>query len=472
MNKTTGNKELVLKLLENTARNLSVSSKKTLTAKGAKAKTTATTTERDQIVEQFNRAYERARIAPSSPAKKSKKKSKAKAAFSPTATVVEDVWYSPRDRTIALFQSAMDEYLRKQKSKTQKAKAKGLKKATEEDDLDSFYKPKLKKISPKKGSKTVSAKALAGEKFDILDPGWIKVVWEKAKLAFKGKHKFITHKKLTDFHYALAPNAKIALISDWGGGNDHAKAVSDQVKLQKPDIVIHLGDVYYAGTEDEVKERLLKHWPLTIKTGNSFALNSNHEMYSGGYAYFDITLKKFGQGASYFCLGNDNVRLICLDTGYIDHDLNQEQMEWLDALLNDGSNAKNFLLSHHQPFSAYESAGKGEERLQNWLDVHLTTGRINSWFWGHEHLLVLYKKFLGVKGRCIGNGCFPYSMPSSTPPFNSPQDPKVEWINTRPDPKRQERGIHSFALMTLNGTSSVKVEYIDEDGVVSRSETL
>ena len=75
----------------------------------------------------------------------------------------------------------------------------------------------------------------------------------------------------------------------------------------------HLGDVYYAGTEDEVNERFSDDWPKNVSE-HSWALNSNHEMYSGGYGYFKITLKKFGQPASYFCLRNSNWQIIGLDT--------------------------------------------------------------------------------------------------------------------------------------------------------------
>src|SRR5205085_467210 len=258
------------------------------------------------------------------------------------------------------------------------------------------------------------------EQFDNLDTGWLEVVNEKLKLAFKGKHPFIRHQASTDFHYAMNNQVTVALLADWGGGNDHATNVGNEVRKRNPDIVIHLSDVYYAGTESEVQKRFLDLWPGVQQRGRSFALNSNHEMYSGGYSYFDLTLKAFQQEASYFCLENDNWRLIGLDTGYVEHDLTQDQVEWLAALLNDGSNKTNILLSHHQLYSGYEalpSEIEGEKRLFEWLKGFLQAGQIPHWFWGHEHLCVIYKKFQGVKGRCVGHGCFPYSIPSATPPL-------------------------------------------------------
>ena len=47
--------------------------------------------------------------------------------------------------------------------------------------------------------------------------------------------------------------------------------------------MIHLGDIYYAGTKPEC-EAVLKMWPLCDADGapikdRSFALNGNHEMF-------------------------------------------------------------------------------------------------------------------------------------------------------------------------------------------------
>ncbi len=488
MNEITGNKDFVLELLKDTARNLAVRhpSVQTKDMKQAFKETTdEQRAERDQIVERLQLAYERAHMQPiMPPVKKGAKKAtqgvkKMAAAAAPVATVVQDVWYAPRDRTIALLQAAMDEHIGNQpiaeavETKGIKKGAKGKaapkkQKLTKQTAKSIFYLPKP---AAKQGA-AAGAKVFIGEQFDVLDSGWLEVAKEKLKLFFKGKHPFIRHQNLTDFRYAMNNQVKIALLADWGGGNEHAQNVANQVRACNPDIVIHLGDVYYAGVESEVRQRFLNFWPgVRGERGRSFALNSNHEMYSGGYAYFDITLKEFKQDASYFCLENDNWRLIGLDTGYVEHDLTQDQVEWLAALLTDGSNKKTVLLSHHQLYSAYEGSPAeiaGEKRLADWLKGFLNGGLIPFWFWGHEHLCVVYKKFQGVKGRCIGHGCFPYGVPQIPPPHGGPQ---VEQVVTRSDPKRPKRGIHGFALLTLSDRS-MQVSYIDEVGNEDFTETL
>src|SRR5439155_9589200 len=99
-------------------------------------------------------------------------------------------------------------------------------------------------------------------------------------------------------------------------------------------LLVHLGDVYYAGTQDEVENRFLSLWPRRVGAINR-AANSNHEMYSGGYGYFDQTLRRFGQSSSVFALQNDHWLLVGLDTAYAEHDLAHRQAEWLANLVAD-----------------------------------------------------------------------------------------------------------------------------------------
>ena len=65
-----------------------------------------------------------------------------------------------------------------------------------------------------------------------------------------------------DKSYIKIPDkCSIALLGDWGADNDHALNIAKQVRARKPDIAIHLGDIYYAGTQYET-ERFLANWPL------------------------------------------------------------------------------------------------------------------------------------------------------------------------------------------------------------------
>ena len=64
------------------------------------------------------------------------------------------------------------------------------------------------------------------------------------------------------------------------------------------------------------------------------------------------------------------------------------------------------LLSHHQPFSAFENGG---EHLIEKLNLLLSGKRIHAWYWGHEHRCVLFDQHptWGLYGRCLGHSGFP-----------------------------------------------------------------
>ena len=381
--------------------------------------------------------------------------------------------FAPRDQLIALFQSAMDEYLddtigparagggkagAKKSGKAAAASARkgAAKGAPAEATLDLFYGGGAKK-SGKAGTKTGAADIFA--QFGNLDPRWVTVAAEKAKTWLRGKHDFPRHKSPSDFRFRMDDETTVAIVGDWGGGNAAAQSVAEQIKKLAPNHVIHLGDVYYSGTPKEVKDRFLKFWPRPKAPGLSFALNSNHEMYSGGYGYFDHTLKQFKQPASYFSLANDNWRFIGLDTGYDEHDLHDPQLDWLKGQLT-GGGPRTILLTHHQLFSAYEKTDATKLRAR----VQPLLGQIYGWMWGHEHLAVIYEKHEGIRAVCLGNGCFPYKLPKGKPAV------PVRWLDTRQGSDPDYPGGHTFALLTIKGPR-MELAFINETGQVGFTET-
>src|SRR6185295_13105251 len=142
---------------------------------------------------------------------------------------------------------------------------------------------------------------------------------------------------VTDFRFQMNNETTVAIVGDWGGGNEAAQAVAKQIAVIKPDHVIHLGDVYYAGTPKEVKDRFLKYWPKPKNPGHSLALNSNHEMYSGGYGYFDLTLKEFQQPASYWGLARDSWLVDGFGTGDDERELWGPQAGLVKGQLSESS---------------------------------------------------------------------------------------------------------------------------------------
>jgi hypothetical protein len=244
--------------------------------------------------------------------------------------------------------------------------------------------------------------------------------------------------------------ARIAMTADWGTGLYGAPKIAEQMrKVGGYELLMHLGDVYYSGTEEEVQERFLDMWPRDAGK-RTIAVNSNHEMYSGGFGYFKLALPAIGQKSSYLAFENRQWLLVVLDTAYVDHDLDNEQVAWLNLVLkqsreaNNGQAKKLALFSHQQLFSRLDHQGP---KLQNALRHLLNAHAITVWYWGHEHQCVVYDQHpaWGLLGRCLGNGGIPEVRKDEVK--NAPTEKTVEGVMW----KRMSATNESPSCLALDG---------------------
>ena len=295
--------------------------------------------------------------------------------------------------------------------------------------------------------------------FDPSDLGWKTIAEEKLKAVSRGKHPFTSHTGQNSFRYELPRDASVALFSDWGTGEATAQRVMQQIAAARPTHAIHLGDVYYAGTPKESRERFLdivEHHGPSKDSCRYFALAGNHDYYSGGYGYFETILPALGQEASYFNLRNGQWQIIGLDSAYEEYGLQKPQLEWLAAQL-DPAARRSILLSHHQLFSPYDQRVTKSTLLNK---AKALLPQIYAWFWGHEHRCVIMGDHLGIKARCVGHGSIPSSVPYGEPLF--PDVPVVK-VDERAAPNADGTCYHGFALLRFR-TDTIDVSYIDEYG--------
>jgi hypothetical protein len=274
---------------------------------------------------------------------------------------------------------------------------------------------------------------------------------------------------------SIGDKARLTLVGDWGSGSARAKKVglAMRQRLTGADAagfdnhVIHLGDVYYSGWEREYDANFFPYWP--VEPGENFgswSLNGNHDMYSGGYGYFDHLLAdnrfKGQRRTSRFCLEHKNWRIVALDTGWTEGDLAGDQVKWAYDVLSAPPRRKGLLLTHHQPFG---SVGEISPHLFEKLQPLVSAGLVNAWFWGHEHRCVVYGPHAGVDyASCVGHGGV------------------EEWVWKQPDPQgvrymshefvrrgREKTLLLGFAVLTLTSDSAV-ITYVKENGQDDRTE--
>jgi hypothetical protein len=253
------------------------------------------------------------------------------------------------------------------------------------------------------------------------------------------------------------------------------RSVEEGVVAGREVHVIHLGDVYYSGWKREYKKRFFPYWPVRPDEADSigsWCLNANHDMYSGGYAYYDYLLadprfKRQGR-SSFFELFNQHWRILSLDTGWENGDLKDPQAKWVEQRAS-ADGRKLMLLSHHQLFTVYDHDCdvRAGEKLKGVLDA----GLVRAWFWGHEHRCVIYRSEGGVAyPRCIGHGGVPAWM------FRDEADPYLEpaiyeyrgrfWKGAEP------WALMGFAVLDFEPEGNVKVSYVDENGYTHKQEVL
>src|SRR5258708_7901969 len=139
---------------------------------------------------------------------------------------------------------------------------------------------------------------------------------------------------------SFADTGRMAVMGDWSTNLYGAPVSAATIAgIGGYELLLHLGDVYYSCTPPEFEERLLT--PRPIGAGKvSRALNGNHEMYSGGFAYYEDILPKFNQPSSYFAVQNKHWILVGLDTAEEDHDLDHLQVAWLKSVVQKAGERK------------------------------------------------------------------------------------------------------------------------------------
>jgi hypothetical protein len=348
-------------------------------------------------------------------------------------------------------------------------------------------------------------KEILPERFSTKDPEWVTRIGEATldRLA-KGNHPF----NKTPAEYVIdRDDARVVIVGDWGSGLVHAREVAgfmaeevaEALAAGRPVHVIHLGDIYYSGDPEEIRRRCLADglWPVTADQAGqgvtSWSLNGNHDMYGGGWGYFQTLLRdeRFanqhspdGEPTSFFRIRTPSWDLVGLDTSWnaevLSKGLRGELVDPQNKVVADWaaeSERKVMLLSHHQFVSSFDLGDLGTV-LPHKLEPLLRDNRITAWLWGHEHRCMGFKPATGVAGvpfmRCIGHGGVP--IPASAaggelPPPGLWQIPTAGDASGVFEEHDASWNRFGFAVLDFDGAAA-RIRYRDDQGTEVLAEDL
>ncbi len=284
----------------------------------------------------------------------------------------------------------------------------------------------------------------------------------------------------------IPDSATLAILGDWGGWNPAAQNVGAAAKATNPNYFLHLGDVYYAGTNgnDGLDPYESTHFVDVWQgaAGQSFALNSNHDMYAHatGYSLTALKAPAFAaqKGANCFALYNTAFRIVGLDSayyapddsladfpGYMKGSIGDPQGAQMAFLKDQTGQLRGgqtlILLTHHNgltldgsiPTEADDSYLLWQQVTQVVQQLPAGSGKSVYWYWGHQHAGAVYapQRVNGttIYPRCCGHGCIPWGLATELS-----QSGNVLWFEKQDlGPGKNYFVTNGYATLTLNGAS-------------------
>lgn len=342
-------------------------------------------------------------------------------------------------------------------------------------------------------------------KYAVLDTGWLVSLYYYIKYKYifpKKKHAFVVNTK--NPKTVTSNDITFAVLGDWGTGkwrdgdqqiNCPSELVmrgiqnlTDTNGLPIVDTIIHLGDVYYAGTKKEETDNFINHLPKKY-ANKFFTLNSNHEMYDGANGYFDRALGNpyFGaqNGVGYFAIEGNSWVIVCLDSGFYDEsglymkgaitndaDLKKHQVKFLAQYAN--TNKQLILMTHHNGIN-YNGTERNDKQnkgvLWNQVTDALKGKTPDTWYWGHIHNAFVYNDNNSIvanstsinggkpKFRCCGHAAIPYGVATNFDINTMDYYAKTLMDVKKPDETQKIRILNGFATIRLTDSFMTETFY-------------
>jgi hypothetical protein len=330
---------------------------------------------------------------------------------------------------------------------------------------------------------------LSDHTYAVLDPQWLWAVlnWGVSTVGHVRQPFATTPPVPIRLDDKGAGSVTIALVGDWGTGpftDGQAIAVMAQIAALNPNYLVHMGDVYFAGTAgaflppNEEQENFIDCISGRFATGTCFALNSNHEMYGGAEGYYTVALAdgrfRAQNKNSYFALTYGGWTILGLDSAYyatgmyMNGSLDPQggQAAWIGTLGLTPS--RTIVLTHHNPIlynGAYEASIPLWSQVTGALGSGKPSGDPAAWYWGHIHNGIVYNPS-GITGlttttraRCLGHGALPFGDATGLKNISTDDIP---YYACTPNPRNPPTVLNGFVLLTIDATGTVTERFFEQ----------
>ena len=171
----------------------------------------------------------------------------------------------------------------------------------------------------------------------------------------------------------------IAVIGDFGSGDENERAVADLVATRHPDAIVTTGDNVYsdAGYAALVGD----YYGPFVAEGSFYPATGNHD-YEQGIAAFDEYFGYLdGQREYTVVLGDVEFFILDGDQGLASLDANHSQESWLRKAVAASAATHKIVVVHYPPFSSGDRHGSAPEF--QWDFASMGVGLVLS---GHDHV--------------------------------------------------------------------------------------
>jgi predicted phosphodiesterase len=184
---------------------------------------------------------------------------------------------------------------------------------------------------------------------------------------------------------------RFVVFGDSGSGNGRQAHLADLIAKQKPDFILHTGDVvYWDGKDEDYPAKFYVPYRKLLERIPIFPVLGNHDvMTANGRAWLDNFVLPGNE--RYYRFDYRNASFIALDSNNVD----AASARWLEKALINSKEPWKIVFFHIPPFSNKKGRQGNLQARKRWLPL-FERYNVDLVFSGHDHMFTRYRRHKGI----------------------------------------------------------------------------